>query len=207
MAYKDVRALIPQLLQSHIGAIDLVLHIGMASGRQYYTMEKHAHRDGYDCNKDLDSCVVSTAESSAAFADVGEVLTTGLEFEEVFQRWRANVLGSPGVSPLLDGVDVRRSDNAGYYLCDYTYFNSLAWFARRGAEVGDRGGGEESRPAMFLHIPAESGGDMIEKGRLVALALIRAMADSFAEDGRSFEIGEQQVERGLLSGSRGSTVV
>ncbi|GAB7365793.1 hypothetical protein MBLNU230_g7126t1 [Neophaeotheca triangularis] len=201
VAYANVHSQIPPLLSTHIGCIDLVLHIGMASGRRHYTMEKYGHRDGYDRNPDLDGCCVPTGQSSSEFADCEGLMTTSLDYDEVFDRWRSYLLDKPGFSPVLDGVDARKSENAGFYLCDYTYFNSLAWFSRREREEGIQG-----RPVMFLHVPAESDEVMLERGRLVATALIRAMADSFTQGGREFGMGEQRVDGMLLSGSRGPTV-
>lgn len=47
VAYDDVRELIPKLHEAHAGSVDLVMHIGMASGRKFYCAERYGHRDGY----------------------------------------------------------------------------------------------------------------------------------------------------------------
>lgn len=47
VCYDDVRELIPKLHEGHSGSVDLVLHIGMASGRKFYCAERLGHRDGY----------------------------------------------------------------------------------------------------------------------------------------------------------------
>ena len=46
VCYDEVRELVPVLHENYIGTIDLILHIGMASGRNHYTAELYAHRDG-----------------------------------------------------------------------------------------------------------------------------------------------------------------
>lgn len=47
VCYDEVRELIPKLHTGYAGSVDLVLHIGMASGRQFYCAERYGHRDGY----------------------------------------------------------------------------------------------------------------------------------------------------------------
>lgn len=47
VAYDDVRELVPKLHEAYSGTVDLVMHIGMASGRNFYCAERYAHRDGY----------------------------------------------------------------------------------------------------------------------------------------------------------------
>lgn len=54
VCYDEVRELIPKLHEGYAGSVDLVMHIGMASGRDFYCAERYAHRDGYsrlDCRK------------------------------------------------------------------------------------------------------------------------------------------------------------
>lgn len=47
VCYDEVRELIPKLHEGYSGSVDLVLHIGMASGRKFYCAERYGHRDGY----------------------------------------------------------------------------------------------------------------------------------------------------------------
>lgn len=47
VAYDEVRELIPKLHEGYSASVDVVMHIGMASGRRYYCAERYAHRDGY----------------------------------------------------------------------------------------------------------------------------------------------------------------
>jgi len=66
---------------------------------------------------------------------------------------------------------VRVSEDAGRYLCDFTYYTSLLQYWRR-----DRGG---ERPVVFLHVPGGTGEGDLVRGRRVVVALIRALAEAW----------------------------
>lgn len=173
VSYKEVRALIPSLLASYAPNVDLVLHIGMASGRKHYSLERLAHRDGYSRSPDVDGERLAPDAGSRDFGDCKHLLTTTLDYDEVFAGWEGN-LRAEGV----EGVTVEESNDPGHYLCDYIYFNSLAWFARRNQQGSD--GRVEDRPVLFLHVPAESDGESLQKGTTATTALLRAMAESWS---------------------------
>jgi hypothetical protein len=106
-------------------------------------------------------------------------MTTSLEYSTLLKLWNDNIASLPETSPAFN-ADIRPSDDAGRYLCDYTYFNSLAYFGRRsGVLESGKNDKASDRPVLFFHVPAESHGDMIEKGRDVCLALIRSMVETF----------------------------
>lgn len=71
-------------------------------------------------------------------------------------------------------IPLRVSTNAGRFLCDYIYFNSLAECSKRG----------ERRRVAFLHVPAVKPepcpdyGEHIATGREVAIQLIRSIVES-----------------------------
>ncbi|KAM0718281.1 hypothetical protein Q7P37_006613 [Cladosporium fusiforme] len=177
VSYKDVRALVPALLTSYVDSIDLVLHIGMASGRAHYSLERLGHRDGYSRSPDVDGERLSPDAGTRDFGDCKHLLTTTLDYDEVFAGWEGNLRGgeTPGSDPL---VKVEESNDPGHYLCDYIYFNSLAWFARRNQQVTD--GRVEDRPVLFLHVPADSDPEALRKGVVATTALLRSMADSWS---------------------------
>lgn len=177
VCYAEARELIPTLLESFDETIDLVLHIGMASGRRYYTAERLAHRGDYVKNKDLDGKIPQQDEEKELFSDCPANIETSLDYQDVLRRWRFSIMRSTADSPAHD-ADCRPSDDAGHYLCDYTYFNSLAWYARRHKKY--EGGSSSDRPVMFLHVPAESDVQTLQKGQAVAMALIQAMVESYA---------------------------
>ena len=176
VCYREARALVPSLLEGYQGTIDMVLHIGMASGRKYYTAERYAHRDNYDQHKDLDGEVPSLEEALEQFPDCPVMMESSLDYETMLRFWQSTVSSAPEGSP-AHGADCRSSEDAGHYLCDYTYFNSLTWYGRRHQRVED--GKASDRPVMFLHVPAESDDETLETGREVAVALIRSMVDVF----------------------------
>ncbi|KAK3069418.1 hypothetical protein LTR53_012268, partial [Teratosphaeriaceae sp. CCFEE 6253] len=108
------------------------------------------------------------------FGDVPDLLETSLDFDHVVEIWQSIIKQD---ARLANDADCRPSDNAGNFLCDYTYFNSLTWFGRRHGKL--EGGAAADRPVMFLHVPAESDAAMLEQGTAVAVALIQAMVDGF----------------------------
>lgn len=162
--------------ESYEGTVDLVLHIGMASGRKYYSAERYAHRDDYGSHKDIDGQAPTSEEALELYGDCPALMTTSLDYETMVENWQSSVRHTPAGSP-AHGADCRASYDAGHFLCDYTYLNSLAWYGRKSKKY--EGGGNSDRPVMFLHVPAESDETMLDKGRAVAVALIRAMVDGY----------------------------
>ena len=142
---------------------DVVLHIGIASVRAYYTLETRAHRDGYT-KTDING---ETMSDDALWKDEyhsPDILHTSFNTDDVWRRWKAG----------LPDEDLRPSDDPGRYLCDFIYYTSLVEYWRHGAN--------ESRPVMFLHIPARYGEDDLERGRKVTLGLIEALVGSLKKD-------------------------
>lgn len=176
VSFDSVRELVPKLHDEHAGSIDAVLHIGMASGRKHYCIERYAHRDGYVKNKDLDGKIPPSNEGSTIFADCPAKMTTSLDYDDILQNWQTNVHSIPEEIPGGD-CEIKESQDAGHYLCDYIFFNSLAHTGRKSGQM--EGHGSTLRPVLFLHVPAESDGDMLERGTAVTVELIRAMADSY----------------------------
>ena len=176
VSYAEVREFVPALHESYLGTADIVLHIGMASGRDFYTAELYGHRDGYTKNKDLDGKALPHNDGHVHFGDCPAMMTTSLDYDAVLRRWISTVLRIPETSPAY-GADCRPSEDAGHYLCDFIYFNSLAWFGRRNDKLD--GGKPSDRPVLFLHVPADSDEETIEKGRQVTIALIEAMVDNW----------------------------
>lgn len=176
VCYSEVRSLVPALLGSLHDAVDLVLHIGMASGRHYYSAEMYAHREGYSKNKDVDGEFLSPDDGITNFKDCPLIMTTALDCDDILRKWRLNLTSGSG-SSLASPEDCILSEDAGNYLCDYIYFNSLAWCGRRSGRLD--GGKASDRPVLFLHVPAESDPAMLEKGQQVVMALIEAMVENW----------------------------
>ncbi|KAK4613820.1 hypothetical protein CLAFUW4_09250 [Fulvia fulva] len=177
VAFNEVRNLVPKLHDTYAGKVDVVLHLGMASGRKWYSLERYGHREGYSKNKDLDGIMPDPEEGKTTFGDCPGRMATSLDYERILLDWQVNVLA---IAEGRSGhqADIRPSEDAGHYLCDYIYFNSLAYFGRRNCMEG---GTDTARPVLFFHVPAESDGVMLEQGQAVAVALIRAIASSFGK--------------------------
>ena len=103
-------------------------------------------------------------------------MTSSLDLADVLSRWQGKIAKLPK-SAAAYGADCRPSEDAGRYLCDFIYYNSLAWFGRRNGKLD--GGEVSDRPVLFLHVPAESDARILEKGGQVALALIEAMVENW----------------------------
>jgi len=138
---------------------DIVVHIGMANPRKWYGLERQAHRDGYDF-EDVDGVTRKGDKFWRKEYGSPEVLTTGFEADDVWRRWKAGLMDE----------DIRPSDDAGHYLCDFIYYTSLVEYWRR-YPSGDR-------PVVFLHVPGDAEAEDIERGRRITLALIRALVES-----------------------------
>ena len=80
--------------------------------------------------------------------------------------------------------DVRVSEDAGRYLCEFIYWCSLAHCEvqrNKGEEVDKRG------KVLFLHVPGEADGPAINKGVDIVVALCKAIAEVCQEDKSKFE--------------------
>lgn len=166
--YQTVRALVPSLWdlerKTSRPRIDLAIHIGMAGPRPMYQLERRGHRDGY-AMRDVDGEFLRDQERHAAegrswiWHGMPKELETDLELDDVLERWRKH-------SP--DGLDLRISEDAGRYLCDFIYYSSLSHLLKAG----------EQRKVVFLHVPADSSESAIATGRELAIQLIRSLVES-----------------------------
>jgi pyrrolidone-carboxylate peptidase len=69
-------------------------------------------------------------------------------------------------------ADVRISEDAGRYLCEFIFYTSLAHAFKQG----------QDRNVAFFHVPGAYNDQAIETGREVAIALIKALITCW-EDG------------------------
>ncbi|KAK2009592.1 peptidase C15, pyroglutamyl peptidase I-like protein [Colletotrichum eremochloae] len=178
--YQTVRALVPQLWDPATHPrIDAAVHIGMAGPRLFYSVERRGHRDNYTF-PDVDGHRLEDDERRREEGDdwvwhgMPPEIETGLDLAEVLELWKAH-------SP--EGSDLRISEDAGHYLCDFIYFSSLAhlWRAR------------EHRRVTFLHVPSDASEASVARGTELAIQLIRSIAESeLRRRGRAPE-GEEKV--------------
>lgn len=197
VTYSAVRELVPKLWKpefSGVPRIDFVLHIGMASPRPQYVLEQVGDRDGYTL-ADLDNRLPDQNQSRPDWPWVGmpSQLTTELDVVDVRARWERHLpvsgrpcSGSHGAELLDTGramltfrlqnnhIPLKISTNAGHFLCDYIYFNSLAECFKA----------QQRRTVAFLHVPAVKAepehmyNEAITTGREVAIQLIRSIMES-----------------------------
>jgi len=161
VAYKTVRELVPKLWEGR--KIDYAIHIGMASGRKFYSVERRGHRDGYGM-RDVDNELLRDDErrkeegKNWIWDGLPQELLTAADIDDVWRRWRI----------ALPYTDVRISEDAGRYLCDFIYYSSLAYLTKK----------EEERHVVFLHVPVESDEAAVKTGIDTTIELIRALVQS-----------------------------
>ena len=154
---------------------DLVIHIGLASPRPFYSVETLAHRDDYHC-ADIDG--------RAGFED-GERRWREMGLPPILTPGRAeSSLSERGPYPPDDHfletwksfapahLDLRISHDPGHYLCDFIFYTSLSLALQEG----------QDRNVLFLHVPGGSEEADIERGRASALALLKAMVKCWIDE-------------------------
>lgn len=162
--YKVVRKLVPSLWETYHGRkVDIVIHIGMAGPRPFYCIERRGHRDGYK-HTDVDGEKVDEEEERKPGSDwvwrgLPEEIETDLDPEDVLKRWQGHS---------AKDMDLRISEDAGRYLCDFIYYSSLAQLWKQ----------ERERKVVFFHVPADASDSSITKGRELAVNLIRSIVES-----------------------------
>lgn len=89
VSYSTVSTLVPNLVKQH--SPDFILHIGMAGGRDCYSLETRAHRDGYRI-KDVDDADGFTwGEGRWKKEGVPDVLYVAWDEQDVLRRWEQGV--------------------------------------------------------------------------------------------------------------------
>ncbi|KAI1133539.1 hypothetical protein F5Y10DRAFT_259860 [Nemania abortiva] len=166
-SYEYTRDLVPKLWDDAGRKIDYAVHIGMAGPQLVYSIERRGHRDGYGA-KDVDGKLLEDEKRHAEQGDqwiwhgVPHELLTDFDIDDVHRRW---VDRSP------KNLDLRVSEDAGHYLCDFIYFSSLAhlWKQQRPKKV------------VFFHVPLHSDSESLKRGVELVLTLIRSIVESELE--------------------------
>lgn len=186
ISYTEVRALVPRLYEAYNGRVDIVLHMGTTMHRNFYSIEKMAHRDNYDAFPDVHGAKMDKRDGLVFWSDCPPILETSLDFTDVYARWSASILLGQDTNPGAEAGDMQgivfgHSQDAGHFLCDFIYYSTLAehWRAKKHCMSG--GGAEVlERPVMFLHLPPWTGADDLRKGRAVTIALLKALGESWS---------------------------
>ncbi|KAF9888073.1 hypothetical protein FE257_009338 [Aspergillus nanangensis] len=184
VAYSTVQSEIPVILDNYVKTHggrrpDIVIHMGIAATRSYYSVEMQAHRDSYH---------MSDIRGKSGYED-GERLWRELELPPVLRAGPATSQGGVSEKQLVcsrppdddflrtwrsfvvPGSDIRISPDAGRYLCEFIFYQSLA--------VAFQGG--HDRNVAFFHVPSSCNEDTIQKGKGVAIALIKALVECWLD--------------------------
>ena len=149
----------------------------MAPSRPFYTLETKAHRSGYE-KRDIRREIPNNRYWHDKY-NAPLVLRPTYDPEDVWRRWKS----------VLTTEDVRLSDDAGRYLCDYIYYASMLEYWLQDP-VGQR-------PCAFLHVPGLAEDENISRGARVALAAIGAIVGSLVarrREGEGIYVPDPRVE-------------
>ncbi|EPQ65970.1 hypothetical protein BGT96224_5235 [Blumeria graminis f. sp. tritici 96224] len=172
VAYKNVRDIVPRLWDDE--KIDFVIHIGVAEERDYYSIERRAYRDGH-IMPDVDGmlCADLTERHIKGvkwiWHDMPDEILSDVHIDDVCAKWKESL---PVTLQLfiyyicLCTIDVRVSEDAGRYLCNFIYYSSLAQLTKN----------KKPKKVVFLHVPNKIDTASIEIGVTVTTQLIRAIA-------------------------------
>lgn len=166
-SYEYTREIVPRLWDDAERSIDYAIHLGMAGPQLVYSIERRGHRDGYGA-RDVDGKLLGDERRREEEGDrwiwhgVPHELLSDFDIDDVHRRW---VQRSP------KNLDLRVSEDAGHYLCDFIYFSSLAhlWKQNRPKKV------------VFFHVPLHSDAESLQRGVELALTLIRSVVESELE--------------------------
>ncbi|OAA37230.1 Peptidase C15, pyroglutamyl peptidase I-like protein [Metarhizium rileyi] len=163
--YKVVRDLVPGFWDTYQGhKVDMAIHIGMASPRPFYQIERRAHRRGYK-SLDVDNeMLVDGPEGKVDDEDwiwhgLPDEILSDFDIDDVHSRWQR--LSSKD-------MDLRVSEDPGRYLCDFIYYSSLAHLYKA----------SRPRKVVFLHVPSDASDTYVSRGRELTMNLIRALVES-----------------------------
>ena len=202
MAYNHVLSVLPTILPSGESkgpsAPDIILHIGLAAGRQFFALEQGSHAKGYSRIPDVDGEKFSDETSAERFPakKYPSALETSFDTADVLERWRAG-LGcdaSASSSGSEKHPDVQISHDAGNFLCGFIYYNSLAHFHAIN---------EKERPVAFMHVPDLTGSkEKMREGKDVTIELIKALVESRRKCGVVDKSEKVKEENGNANGDR-----
>lgn len=194
VSYATIRAELPVILDNYARAHngsrpDLIMHIGIASTRKYYSVELQAHRDNYripdvDGNPGYNDGERIWREQGlppVLFPGPAETPEETLSLPLRINQPLSNVKVSPypannhflqtWKSYSRKDTDIRISADAGRYACEFIFYSSLARAYQEGRD----------RSVAFFHVPIETDDASIELGNKVAVALIKSMVKCWVD--------------------------
>jgi pyroglutamyl-peptidase len=171
-SYHDVREQVPKFFAEY-NNIDFVLHMGIASPRQYYTISKGSYRDNYNYFPDADGKYARDLEDLPGGEHLWRddyhaprFLKSSIPMDDLWRRSQSLLLGKQY------SADLRLEDDAGHYLCGFIYYAGLVERWRK----------HEDQNVLFVHTKGETDDDTVAEGREVALAVIRAAVETIERE-------------------------
>lgn len=188
---KTVPAIVEDYAQLHGGRRpDIVLHMGIAATRNYYSVETQAHRDSYHLSDINGRSGFQDGELHWRKSGMPAILRAG-RARDVNTASSAQPSSSPSVTKpcanpcppdehLLDvwktfgpsGAELRISSDAGRYACEFIFYTSLAYAFQAGHD----------RSVAFLHVPGSCNEEDIEYGKDVTIAFIKALVTCWLDE-------------------------
>ncbi|KAL4877542.1 hypothetical protein BJY04DRAFT_126012 [Aspergillus karnatakaensis] len=188
--YSAVRSIIPAIMEDYVKTHgrqpDIVIHMGIAATRSYYSIETKAHRDAYYMPDNL---------GRAGYED-GEKLWRERTLPHVLKAGRSDPTAEPVVKLDLTSsrvnlnphapdaeflktwqrfapstADIRISEDAGRYLCEFIFYTSLSLALQEGRD----------RNVVFFHVPSSCRDEDVDTGKEVAIGLIKALVDRWVD--------------------------
>lgn len=191
VAYSAVRTAIPTIMEDYITKHgrnpDIIIHMGIAATRNYYSIESKAHRDAYNMPDNLGRAGYQDGEKPWRERSLPPVLkaersdpTTEPVVKLDLTSSRTILNPHPPDNEFLKtwqtlapaSADIRISEDAGRYLCEFIFYTSLSLALQEGRD----------RNVAFFHVPSSCRDEDIETGREVAIALIKALVDNWIDE-------------------------
>ena len=182
--YAYIRHYVQKIWDEFQDTVDMVLHLGMADGWDFYSMEAGAFKEGFTstfwnpreekygyymipdvAGKTIND--LTRSEGRGLWSDAPVGLTTTVNVRKAVETCM-QVL-NPAEESDSDAkkriIEVRPHYEAGPYCCGFIYYESLATCWRRGLKTR----------VMFSHVPGDSDRESLERGKDVVLAMIGAV--------------------------------
>ena len=191
--YAHIRQYVQKLWADFGQKVDLVLHLGMADGWSFYTMERCAFKEGFssswwspreanesyylgldDAGKTIRDMTYSEGKDLWENSPMGLQTTVDVDKTvsmcmEVLNKTKGDM--NPTGMKNEKRVDIRPHHEAGPFCCGFIYYESLATCRREGLKT----------KVMFCHVPGESDQQTLDTGRDVVVAMIGSICTQLCD--------------------------
>lgn len=177
VAYRTIGTLLPKLYSCHQN-LDYVIHLGVHPnlGHGEFLIERLARRNGYK-SEDVDGVIgdeVLEEPEWSEWSNGPKLIHTTINVDEVIKHAKKHI---------EEPTNIRPSQDAGHYLCEFVYYRSLLHFH---SEEGKRDGVNLKRspalerPVIFLHVPPLLSEPAIQLARKVLKSILKSMAHTYS---------------------------